>query len=175
MIPQLPLLGAAVHPCVLQLSATPRGARLGRLLAIEQLRAWGVPWERPERILDELLANAVTHGRVPGRDFRLALAVHPTGIVRIEVTDTRYDRMPDPTTGGRGLAIVEELADCWGVVTGPPPWKTVYAEVSPYRAPAPEIHDSVDRATEARETAAHEVMERTEERNPPTHPPTDRT
>ncbi|MFJ7169131.1 ATP-binding protein [Streptomyces globosus] len=153
-----------MHPsCVLQLSATPRGARLGRLLAVEQLRAWGVPLERPERILAELLANAVTHGRVPGRDFRLALAVDHTGTVRIEVTDTRYDRMPDPAAGGRGLAVVEELADRWGVITGPTPWKTVFAEVPPYRRPAPGIHDPVGRGTALRETAAHEANKRTDE------------
>jgi hypothetical protein len=37
--------------------------------------------------------NAVTHGRLPGRDFRLALAPHRHGI-RVEVTDTRPERLP---------------------------------------------------------------------------------
>nr|WP_246042919.1 ATP-binding protein [Streptomyces globosus] len=163
-MPQLPHPGPSVPPaCVLQLSASPRGARLGRLLAVEQLRAWGVPLERPERILAKLLANAVTPGRVPGRDFRLVLAIHPTGTVRIEVTDTRYDRLPDPAAGGRGLAVVGELADRWGVITGPPPWKTVFAEVSPYRPPAPGIHGPVGRGTALRETAAHEASKGTGE------------
>ncbi len=56
-----------------QLSPTPRGARLARLLAREQLRSWGLPLDPAELIVAELAANAVTHGRVAGRDFRLTL------------------------------------------------------------------------------------------------------
>ncbi|MFF5805562.1 ATP-binding protein [Streptomyces sp. NPDC012746] len=118
-----------------QLSATPRGARLARLLAVEQLRSWGLPFERPAQIVAELAANAVTHGRVPGRDFRLDLAVTP-GLLRIEVVDTRGDRIPgfpDPAPDGekgRGLLLVEAFADQWGVTQGPPPCKSVWAEIS---------------------------------------------
>ncbi len=54
----------------LLLSPTPRGARLARLLAAEQLRSWGLPLSPAEQIVAELAANAATHGRVPGRDFR---------------------------------------------------------------------------------------------------------
>ncbi|CAM5652776.1 non-specific serine/threonine protein kinase OS=Streptomyces tendae OX=1932 GN=GUR47_17290 PE=3 SV=1 [Streptomyces tendae] len=55
--------------------------------------------------------------------------------LRIEVTDTRGDRLPCPQHSaddaefGRGLLLVEALADRWGVVPGPPPLKTVWAEV----------------------------------------------
>lgn len=75
------------------LSATPRAARLARLLAIEQLRGWGLPLDAPRVIVAELAANAVTHGRVPGRGFRLELLARP-GLLRIEVADTRGDRLP---------------------------------------------------------------------------------
>lgn len=113
-----------------QLSATPRGARLARLLAVEQLRGWGLlPLEEPAQIVAELAANAVTHGRVPGRDFRLVLVVTP-GTLRIEVTDTRGDRIPEIRDTGRGLVLVEALADRWGVREGPVPCKVVWAEVS---------------------------------------------
>ncbi|MCJ1679265.1 ATP-binding protein [Streptomyces sp. APSN-46.1] len=116
-----------------QLSATPRGARLARLLAVEQLRSWGLPFERPAHIVAELAANAVTHGRVPGRDFRLVLTVTP-GTLRIEVTDTRSDRVPvihEPVGArGRGLLLVEAFADQWGVTQGPSPCKVVWAEIS---------------------------------------------
>ncbi|MEV0176784.1 ATP-binding protein [Streptomyces sp. NPDC050803] len=116
------------------LSPTPRGARLARLLAVEQLRAWELPSDPAERIVAELAANAATHGRVPGRDFRLTLYV-VGGVLRIEVTDTRGDRLPyagdvNPTAeSGRGLIVVDALADRWGVAVGPPPRKTVWAEV----------------------------------------------
>ncbi|MCZ4605532.1 ATP-binding protein [Streptomyces sp. Lzd4kr] len=117
-----------------QLSPTPRGARLARLLAAEQLGSWGLPLDPAAQIVAELANNAATHGRVPGRDFRVLLYV-VGGTVRIEVTDTSADRLPHPerptpdAESGRGLAIVEALADRWGVTPGLPPRKTVWAEV----------------------------------------------
>ncbi|MFG2984060.1 ATP-binding protein [Streptomyces sp. NPDC048258] len=99
------------------------------MLAIEQLRSWGLPLVEPGQIIAELAANAVTHGRVPGRDFRLALTVAPD-VLRIEVTDARGDRIPEIREAGRGLVLVEALADRWGVREGPVPCKVVWAEVS---------------------------------------------
>ncbi|MFJ5028928.1 ATP-binding protein [Streptomyces sp. NPDC088560] len=122
------------------LSPTPRGARLARLLAVQQLRDWQLPLDAAEHIVAELAANAVTHGKVPGRDFRLTLYV-VGATLRIEVTDTRGDRLPgaQPRTAdaesGRGLVLVAALADRWGVAEGPTPRKTVWAEIS---VPAPE-------------------------------------
>ncbi|MFE2476556.1 ATP-binding protein [Streptomyces sp. NPDC059389] len=122
MIPQL----VDFH---VQLSATPRGARLGRMLAIEQLRSWGMPFEVPGQIIAELSSNAITHGRVPGRDFKMSLTVTPETLL-IEVTDTRGDRLPEIRDTGRGLVLVEALADRWGVREGPVPSKVVWAELS---------------------------------------------
>ncbi|WSL10486.1 ATP-binding protein [Streptomyces sp. NBC_01288] len=127
-----------------RLSLTPRGARLARHLALHQLHAWGIPHgstasDTAGAIVAELAANAVTHGRVPGRDFELRLSL-VTGSVRIEVTDTRTGPRP-PAPGavgrpepldenGRGLVIVEALADRWEVVERvPPPGKTVRVEI----------------------------------------------
>ncbi|MGW7525290.1 ATP-binding protein [Streptomyces sp. NPDC054783] len=124
-----------------RLSPTPRGARLARLLTEQQLRTWGIPLERATHIVAELAANAATHGRVPGRDFQLLLYV-VGGTLRIEVTDTRGDRLPElacPAAegeSGRGLVLVEALADRWGVAQGRHPRKTVWAEVS-FLAPEP--------------------------------------
>ncbi|MFD5735151.1 ATP-binding protein [Streptomyces sioyaensis] len=115
-----------------QLSATRRGARLARLLATEELRSWGLPFEAPAQVIAELAANAATHGCVPGRDFRLAV-LSDADTLRIEVTDARGDRLPaPPDTGvresGYGLILVEALADRWGTCRGPFPCKTVWAE-----------------------------------------------
>jgi anti-sigma regulatory factor (Ser/Thr protein kinase) len=117
-----------------QLSATRRGARLARLLAVEQLRSWGLPYDNVAQVVAELAANAASHGRVAGRDFRLGIACR-AGVLRVEVVDTRGDRLPErvrrePGTGesGYGLVIVGALADRWGVVPGPAPRKTVWAE-----------------------------------------------
>ncbi|MFD9083814.1 ATP-binding protein [Streptomyces erythrochromogenes] len=111
-----------------QLSATPRAARLARLLTVEQLRGWGLPLVEPAHVVAELAANAVTHGRVPGRDFRLAFTATPE-VLLIEVADARGDRVPRIRDAGRGLVIVEALADRWGVREGPLPGKVVWAEV----------------------------------------------
>ncbi|MFJ7156065.1 ATP-binding protein [Streptomyces sp. NPDC101118] len=112
-----------------QLSSTPRGARLARLLAVEQLRSWGVPFEPAEHVVAELAVNAITHGRVPGRDFLLGLAVH-ADTLRIEVADTRADRLPAEGGPGLGLRLVSGLTDRWGVTLGPAPRKTVWAELT---------------------------------------------
>lgn len=110
------------------LSPTPRGARLGRLLATEQLRSWGLPLDPAENVIAELAVNAATHGRVPGRDFRLTLYV-VARTLRVEVTDTRAECLPRLGTG-YGLRLVDALADRWGVAAGPSPRKTVWAEIS---------------------------------------------
>ncbi|QES07062.1 ATP-binding protein [Streptomyces venezuelae] len=119
------------------LSPTPRGARLARLLAVEWMRDHEVPYgvtETATQLVAELAANAATHGRVAGRSFRLALLSRPDAL-RVEVTDTRGVDRPrlQPTCpegeSGRGLILVEALADRWGVELGPVPRKTVWAEV----------------------------------------------
>ncbi|POX55509.1 hypothetical protein C3489_10135 [Streptomyces sp. Ru71] len=124
---------SAPHFSVL-LSSTARGARLARLLAEAQLRRWGLPAEPANVIVAELAANAATHGRVPGRNFRLTLYVIG-GTLCIEVTDTRGERLPEvqrpavSAESGRGLLLVEALADRWGVREERFPRKTVWAEI----------------------------------------------
>ncbi|MFJ2716775.1 ATP-binding protein [Streptomyces sp. NPDC087437] len=120
-------------------STTRRGARLARLLAAHQLTEWGHPrgteaHDTVVLVVAELAANAVLHGRVPGRDFALALSFEEgRDVVRIEVTDThpaRPARMaPGPDgDGGRGLVLVDALAVDWGVRDRLGPGKTVWAE-----------------------------------------------
>ncbi|WGD41487.1 ATP-binding protein [Streptomyces cathayae] len=128
--------GTSVHQFTVPLSATRRGARLARLLAIEQLRSWELPLDPARLIVAELAANAAVHGRVPGRSFRLSLTVAAHGVLRIEVTDARGESLPthpdassEPAESGYGLLLVEELADRWGVRGGPVPAKTVWAEL----------------------------------------------
>lgn len=123
-------LMASVRQFGIQLSATRRGARLARLLAVEQLRSWELEQasESAAQIVAELAANAVTHGHVAGRDFHLALLAQED-VLRIEVTDTRGDRLPRYGRG-RGLRIVAGLARGWGVRGGPVPRKTVWAELA---------------------------------------------
>jgi anti-sigma regulatory factor (Ser/Thr protein kinase) len=123
------------------LSATPRGARLARLLAVQQLGEWGWPHgcavsESAGLVVAELAANAVAHGCVKGRGFRLTLAVVASDTLRIEVADPRGDRRPvarrtaSPTDEtGRGLLLVDALAARWGSEPWPPSGKVVWAEI----------------------------------------------
>ncbi|MFD5470671.1 ATP-binding protein [Streptomyces sp. NPDC127105] len=104
--------------------------------------AWGHPYassvnETLTLIAGELTANAIRHGHVPGRDFLLRLT-EAGGVLRVEVTDTRTERLPTRTApcpdreSGHGLLLVEELSDDWGVVPRPAgPGKIVWAMVSP--------------------------------------------
>ncbi|THA25076.1 ATP-binding protein [Streptomyces sp. RKND-216] len=118
------------------LSPTRRGARLARLLTVAHLASWGLPSDAAAHVVAELAANAALHGRVPGRDFRLTLTAGADGRLRVEVADTRGERLPtggrrapdDDSETGRGMLIVQALADTWGVETGPLPRKTVWAE-----------------------------------------------
>ncbi|WP_314176643.1 ATP-binding protein [Streptomyces winkii] len=125
----------------MQFTSTPRAARLARRLVARRLDDWGYPYgsdtnDTVTLIAGELAANAVRHGHVRGRDFRLALTTSP-GVLRIEVTDTRGELRPTcRVTGpnaesGRGLLLVSQLADRWAVTTAGPthPGKTVWAEV----------------------------------------------
>ncbi|MFB8209307.1 MULTISPECIES: ATP-binding protein [unclassified Streptomyces] len=125
---------------VQRFSATRRGARLARRLAVQQLDAWGVAYgsqlsDDVAVVVAELAANAVLHGHVTGRDFELRVLPEADGI-RVEVSDARGERRPElcaggpAAEGGHGLRLVEALAAEWGVaerIVG----KTVWARVTP--------------------------------------------
>jgi anti-sigma regulatory factor (Ser/Thr protein kinase) len=126
-----------------QFPSTPRGARLARRGAVRHVAGWGYPPASDTSctvalLVAELASNAVRHGRVPGRDFRLRLTLQaPTQTIRIEVSDTRDDRLPLrlPTTSpedeaGRGLLLIDLLATRWGTAPRVPVGKTVWAEVA---------------------------------------------
>ncbi|WP_411158558.1 ATP-binding protein [Streptomyces sp. TRM68416] len=88
-------LGTALRSFEMRFTSTPRGARLARRLAGLRLDAWGTlygtePHDGIALVVAELAANAVRHGHVPGRDFRLRVQALADGrTVRVEVTDTR--------------------------------------------------------------------------------------
>ncbi|MFJ2723039.1 ATP-binding protein [Streptomyces sp. NPDC087437] len=135
----------ATHQLTLRFSSTRRGARLARRLAVQQLTEWtGLPHDaEPARtvalVTAELASNAIRHGSLPGRDFRLTLLLLLPHGLRIEVTDTRPERLPPhPATppppadaaSGRGLLLVQAYADRWGCTAHDAYTKTVWAEVS---------------------------------------------
>ncbi|MFJ3720200.1 ATP-binding protein [Streptomyces sp. NPDC090057] len=139
----------------MRFTSTPRGARLARRLAAVRLDAWGIPYGTDAHdavvlIVAELTANAVRHGHVPGRDFHLHLhAPLHDHVLRVEVTDTRGERLPRRPTAprgaadaeeeaGRGLLLVSQLAARWDWHPRPDgPGKTVWAEYALASSPTP--------------------------------------
>ena len=83
------------------------------------LTAWGAAgtaWTAT-LVVSELVTNSVLHART---EFRLRVSLDAEQTVRLEVSDTSL-RLPQPrsygvgATTGRGLRLVAELSDDWGV------------------------------------------------------------
>ncbi|MET7285530.1 ATP-binding protein [Streptomyces sp. NPDC005573] len=85
----------------------------------ELLRHWGMPGrsETAELLTSELVTNALVH---TDREAVLTAVLSPGGL-RVEVRDfvARRPRLCAPDAGdgthGRGLVLVQSLADAWGV------------------------------------------------------------
>ncbi|MEU7404172.1 ATP-binding protein [Streptomyces sp. NPDC044948] len=113
-----------------------RSVPAARAFAREVLADWGVRGRADDVVLcvSELATNALVHGVPPGRGFRLRLLPCGDG-VRVEVHDSGGGvpavPLDDPggsAEGGRGLLLVSELADKWGVGEREP-GKFVWCEV----------------------------------------------
>ncbi|WP_323183865.1 MULTISPECIES: ATP-binding protein [unclassified Streptomyces] len=125
----------------MQFTSTARGARLARQAAVRHLGQWEFSPASEVSctvalVVAELAANAVRHGRVPGRNFLLSVT-YETGTrrIRVEVSDACPELPPvDPSVSadddesGRGLVLVDALADRWGAAPRTPLGKTVWAE-----------------------------------------------
>lgn len=103
--------------------------------AVEQaLEAWGLDelvWTAA-LLVSELATNALLHART---GFTVVVATRPGGALRLEVTDgsrvpPRSRRYGDEATTGRGLHLVQDVADAWGV-DRTEDGKTVWAELAP--------------------------------------------
>ncbi|MFM9596637.1 ATP-binding protein [Streptomyces scabiei] len=149
-------VGTTADEFTMRFSPTPRGARLARRLVSDRLDVWGHPYtstvnETLTLITAELAANAVTHGRVPGRDFEVRLTAD-AGTLRVEVYETRAEQLPpacphEPpgdAESGRGLLLVAGLADAWSITPRRhAPGKSVWAEVRrPPASPSPTHRNS---------------------------------
>ncbi|MGX1851078.1 ATP-binding protein [Streptomyces sp. NPDC055299] len=117
----------------------PQSVGLARDFAATTLQAWGLdaPADDVRLCVSELASNALLHGTEPGHGFLVRLEADDD-FVRLEVHDSRNrhdDRGPQPVvrypadtdTTGRGLLIVDMLADCWGVEDREPLGKVVWS------------------------------------------------
>lgn len=103
--------------------------------AVEQaLAAWGLDelsWTAA-LLVSEFATNALLHART---GFTVVLAALPGGALRLEVTDgsrvlPRSRRYGKEATTGRGLHLVQDLADEWGAERTED-GKTVWAQLAP--------------------------------------------
>ncbi|MCX5205006.1 ATP-binding protein [Streptomyces sp. NBC_00237] len=123
---------------VLRWGYNPRAVGQARAELRNALASWGhaAVEDAATLVLSELLTNAQRHARVPGREIEtrfLRLAGDGGDGVRLEVHDASA-RRPQPrqevldACEGRGLALVDGVADRWGVTERPGPGKSVWAE-----------------------------------------------
>jgi anti-sigma regulatory factor (Ser/Thr protein kinase) len=114
----LDLLGdpstAEVH-----LTSRPESASTARRLSLSVVRLWGLPHhgDTVELLVSELVGNAVRH--TGARSFGLRMR-RRRGWIRVEVRDPSRALpclMPvrELDVSGRGLFLVDSLADRWGV------------------------------------------------------------
>ncbi len=120
-------------PPEIVLPAHPRSAREARQFVAAQLEnGYARHSDTAQLLVSELVTNAILHART-----RVCVrVVRRNGRVRVEVVDhsqtaTRGRRYSSEATTGRGLGLVEALADEWGVDVDPSGGgKTVWFEVS---------------------------------------------
>ncbi|MET9603576.1 SpoIIE family protein phosphatase [Streptomyces sp. NPDC006512] len=126
----------------------PDGPAMARHLIRAAVAAWGA-WERADEIelaADELMTNALVHTDGGGQ---VGLRLTADGRIRIEVEDTssalpRRREAGDWAVSGRGLMLVDRLADAWGVEprgSG----KRVWCEFA-VPAPAPAVREDAEEA-----------------------------
>jgi anti-sigma regulatory factor (Ser/Thr protein kinase) len=116
----------------LMLVPAPSSAAAARALVQETLPSWGCDEliDDARLVVTELVSNVIRHAHTP---LQVLLEVKAQAL-RIAVTDsaggTVTVRDVDPRTdvGGRGLRIVEELSDRWGIERADDGGKTVWAE-----------------------------------------------
>ncbi|WP_328720512.1 ATP-binding protein [Streptomyces sp. NBC_00247] len=142
---EIPAPEPVLHEDVLSYPPTPGSVRRSRHRAARLVVEWGYGDLADDvgLLVSELATNAVLHGALRGRLFRVRLLITATA-VRIEVSDPRSERLPDTREPvdtdcyGRGLLIVAHIADRWGIehrTVG----KTVFAEMSLVRESGPAL------------------------------------
>lgn len=137
----LPAPEPVLHEDRLDFTPTARSVSFSRRRTARLVRERGHPGLAGDAALlvSELATNALLHGAIRERLFRVHLTLTATTL-RIAVSDARGERQPslreagDDECYGRGLLIVARLADRWGVeprTVG----KTVFAELAVRQRP----------------------------------------
>lgn len=115
----------------LELAPEPRNASLARRWVVGRLPEWSDEEMRDALALltSELVTNGVVHARTP---LLLGIAVTERDVlVGVHDLDLGLQEEPGPERhGGRGIAMVADLATDWGYVRHPGGGKTVWFRMS---------------------------------------------
>ncbi|MEV7501335.1 ATP-binding protein [Streptomyces sp. NPDC093018] len=141
---------ALVHEDQLDYTPLPRSVTLARHRTSRLVGEWGYTalTEDVAIVVSELMTNALLHGSLRGRFIRLRVLTTAAAL-RVEVSDPRGELRPSlrAVTGdqrfGRGLLLVQALADDWGVAPRAGVGKTVWAQWSLGPAPVTAPGDGV--------------------------------
>jgi anti-sigma regulatory factor (Ser/Thr protein kinase) len=104
------------------LPTVPQSAAAARAAVRDLIRPAGYDAEAAELLVSEVVGNAVRHA--PEREVLLRASL-VDGLLHVEVQDgsPRLPSLPDPpqweSEDGRGLLLVESLADRWGAEPAP--------------------------------------------------------
>ena len=105
---------------VIELPAQPRSTGVARRWVADLLTRWDLTGAVDDfrLVVSELVSNAVLHARTA---IEVVLSI-ADGVIELAVRDSnprsQRPRVIDPSldaTGGRGLLLVQELSDEWGV------------------------------------------------------------
>lgn len=116
------------------LGVHPSHVGLARRLVTARLVDWEIHGEAGEYavlLVSELVTNAMRHG---GEPIRLVANITTSGL-RVEVYDGNSDAFPairdirPDAPGGRGLRLVDALADRWGTTEVAGEGKCVWFEI----------------------------------------------
>jgi anti-sigma regulatory factor (Ser/Thr protein kinase) len=121
----------------LELAPARRAPRLARAFAADTLESWAVPAEEVEAVqlvVSELVTNAVLHA--PESTSITLELVLTREAVRVMVSDGSSHEPRPPwrqaswsAQGGRGVTLVDTIADRWGTEPRSPRGKTVWCEL----------------------------------------------
>jgi anti-sigma regulatory factor (Ser/Thr protein kinase) len=120
----------------LKLVPSQRAPRLARAFAADALESWAAPVEEIDAVqlvVSELVTNAVLHAP---ESSSITLELFRTReAVRVLVSDAspqepvrRDGPAPWSVQSGRGVALVDSIADRWGTEPRSPRGKTVWCE-----------------------------------------------
>ncbi|MDP9102094.1 MAG: ATP-binding protein [Actinomycetota bacterium] len=148
------MLISAVFPPELQ------SARAARRWLAHEAAQWAIDRETVERaclLVSELVANGVLHGRSQVTvTLRLFDSVLTVSVADEDSRRPVLFRADDSALGGRGLTLVEQLADSWGVADqefGKAVWFRLAVDPVPASPSADPPVTDADRSGAARQAA----------------------